>query len=133
MVRTLQTQAQAKEQADAEEKLRKRAARQAAKSVSKPADIQSVECTILPMGDGKVSMGEHVAGLGEAHYEEGETLTLELPVALSLFERGFVNFAGAREALNERNASRAAAARARADRLEEARAKALEEEAMATL
>jgi hypothetical protein len=42
-----------------------------------------VECTVLPMGDGKVSMGQHVGGLGEAHYEEGETFTVPLPIALA--------------------------------------------------
>jgi hypothetical protein len=81
------------------EALRKRAARQAAarqKDDAPPPEV--VECTVLPMGDGKISMGQHIGGLGEAHYEEGETFNVELPIAVSLYDRGFVNFPNAREA-----------------------------------
>jgi hypothetical protein len=74
------------------EALKKRAAKQAAKRELAPVIHPQAECTVLPMGDGKISMGEHIAGLGTAHYEEGETFTVDLPIALNHYERGFVNF-----------------------------------------
>lgn len=89
------------------EAIKKRAARQAAKRELAPEVHASVQCTVLPMGHDKISMGEHVAGLGTAHYEEGETFTVELPIALALYERGFVNFDGAREAAEAAKAQRA--------------------------
>lgn len=106
MARTLKTQAEAKEQFEAEEALRKRAARQAAQVLQSPEVIPMVTCTVLPMGDGKISMGQHVGGLGEAHYEEGETFDVILPVALTLYRRGFVNFPDAK-AVNEAENARA--------------------------
>ncbi len=81
-----------------DEAIRKRAARQAAKRELAPLDVPQVECTVLPAGHDKISMGIHVPGLGEAHYEEGETFTAGLPSAVSLYDRGFINFEGAREA-----------------------------------
>ncbi len=82
---------------DKVEALKKRAARQAAKRELAPEVYAQVTCTVLPMGDGKISMGEHIAGLGTAHYEEGETFTVETPIAVALYRRGFVNFADAKE------------------------------------
>lgn len=103
------------------ERLKKRAARQAAKRELAPTNYPSVECVVLPMGDGKISMGIHIPSLGEAHYEEDEKFTTQLPTAISLYERGYVNFEGAREAL-------AAAKKARAgDDAAEAAAKALQD------
>lgn len=87
-----------KAELDKQEEIKKRAARQAAKKELAPEVHAQVECTVLPMGDGRISMGQHVGGLGEAHYEEGETFTVGMPVALSLYERGFVNFPGSKEA-----------------------------------
>src|SRR4051794_31688693 len=81
------------------EAIKKRAARQAAKRELAPEVYPVVECTVLPMGDGKISMGEHVAGLGTAHYEEGETFTVATPIAAALYARGFVNFDNAREVI----------------------------------
>jgi hypothetical protein len=92
--------------------LKKRAARQAAKRELAPEVHPFVECVVLPMGDGKISMGEHIAGLGTAHYEEGETFTIALPIATALYERGFVNFEGGKEALAELKLQRARDARA---------------------
>jgi hypothetical protein len=92
---------EAKAEIDKQEALKKRAAKQAAKRELAPETYPIVECTVLPMGDGKISMGEHVPGLGTAHYEEGETFPVILPIALALYERGYVNFEGARDAQAE--------------------------------
>lgn len=118
-----QSQAEAAEQAAKEEALRKRAARQAAARLQEDAPpVVTAECVVLPMGDGKISMGEHIAGLGTAHYEEGETFTVALPIAVALYDRGFVNFLDAKKASSDAKAERAraaaemrAAARAAAD------------------
>ena len=93
------------------EALKKRAAKQAAKRELAPDVHPEVECVVVPMGDGKISMGEHIAGLGTAHYEEGETFTVIMPIAISLYERGFVNFDGGKAKLAEVKAERAAQAR----------------------
>ena len=90
---------EAKAELEKQEALKKRAAKQAAKRELVPVVHPQAECTVLPMGDGKISMGEHVAGLGTAHYEEGETFSVDLPIALANYERGYVNFDGAKDAL----------------------------------
>lgn len=113
--------AEARAEIEKIEAIKKRAARQAAKRELAPDVHPSVECTVLPMGDGKISMGEHVAGLGTAHYEEGETFQVELPIALQLYERGFVNFPNAREALRTVQQGRAEEAAAEASRSEKLR------------
>lgn len=95
-----------KAELDQQEALKKRAAKQAAKRELAPEVHPTVDCTVLPMGDGKISMGEHIGGLGTAHYEEGETFTVQLPVALALYERGFVNFDGAKDAFAKLNDKR---------------------------
>lgn len=64
----------------------------AALATSDPASIQVVECVVLPLGSGKISMGQHIGGLGEAHYEEDETFKVPLSVAEELKSRGYVNF-----------------------------------------
>ena len=87
------------EELAAADAVRKRAARQAAKQELAPQAVPTVTCTVLPQGHDKISMGQHVSGLGEAHYEEGETFTIGLPIAIRLYARGFVNFEGARAAL----------------------------------
>lgn len=99
--------------------LKKRAAKQAAKRELAPVVHPQVECIVLPQGDGKISMGEHIAGLGTAHYEEDETFTVDLPIATLLYERGYVNFEGGKEAL----------AKLKLERARQARAGAAEEEA----
>jgi len=58
-----------------------------------------VDCTVLPLGDGHISMGEHIAGLGTVHYEEGEVFPCPLPTAVLHYVRGWVNFEGAKEAV----------------------------------
>jgi hypothetical protein len=87
----------AKAALEAQEALKKRAARQAAKRELAPEVYPIVQCVVLPMGDGKISMGEHVAGLGTAHYEVEETLSVQTPIAVALYRRGFVNFDNAKE------------------------------------
>jgi len=106
MVQKVTSQAEARELIEKQEALRKRAAKQAAKTLVNPVEIPTVECVVLPQGDGKISMGEHVPGLGTAHYEEGETFTIQLPIAVALYDRGFVNFEGAREASQKARAER---------------------------
>lgn len=100
------------EELKAQESIRKRAAKQAAKRELAPVAPDIVECTVLPLGHEKVSMGVHAGGLGEAHYEEGEEFHVALPIALALYRRGYVNFPGAREA---QEAERKAMAQAEID------------------
>lgn len=91
------TNSNAKADIDAQEALKKRAARQAAKRELMPTTFEGVVCEVLPMGADKISMGEHVPGLGEAHYEEGETFETGANIAVALYKRGYVNFPNARE------------------------------------
>lgn len=106
---TLKTQAEARIEAEKAEQMKKRAARQAAKRIIDPASIPTVECVVLPKGDGKISMGEHVPPFGTAHYDEGETFDCMLPIAIELYERGYVNFEGARDKVQEAREARHAA------------------------
>ena len=82
-----------------QEKIKKRAAKQALKREAAPDVIEIVKCTVLPLGDGRISMGQHIGGLGTAHYEEGETFPCQLPTAVLHYVRGWVNFDGAKEAV----------------------------------
>lgn len=70
--------------------LRAKAARQASKDLS--ADVAPPECTVrvLKMGADKISTGQHVAGIGEVHYEFAETFKVARPIAQALEDRGFV-------------------------------------------
>lgn len=113
--------AEARAEIEKVEAIKKRAARQAAKRELAPQTHPTVECTVLPMGDGKISMGEHVAGLGTAHFEEGETFSTDLPIALALYERGYVNFPNARETLKAAQQERADEAALEASRSEKLR------------
>jgi hypothetical protein len=110
------------------EAMKKRAARQAARTAVAEADIPMVEVTILPAGDGKVSMGEHFAALGDAHYEEGETANLQLPIAVSLYDRGYVNFEGAKQASAEAKEKRLQAIRERREAERRAREEMTDDE-----
>lgn len=110
------------------EAMRKRAARQAARDHSDPVDLPTVQVTILPMGDGKVSMGEHFAALGDAHYEEGETPTFILPVAVTLYDKGYVNFEGAKEASEAARQQRQEAIRLRREAERRAREEMTDDE-----
>jgi hypothetical protein len=120
----VQSQAETREILAQMDTLKKRAARQALKDTRDQTDIPTVEVTILPMGDGQVSMGEHFGGIGDAHYEAGEKATLLLPVAIALFDRGFVNFEGAKEASEEARKARMAQARQRAEAMRRAQEEA---------
>lgn len=99
MVQKTNSATEGKEELARQESIRKRAAKQAAKRELAPLDVPVVECVVLPAGHEKISMGVHVGGLGEAHYEEGETFPVELPIALALYKKGYVNFEGARAAI----------------------------------
>lgn len=91
----------AKAEIEAQEAMKKRAAKQASKRELAPDDLPQVECTVLPLGDGHISMGQHIGGLGDVHYEEGESFTCDLPIAIQHYVRGWVQFPGAREALKD--------------------------------
>lgn len=89
------SQAEAAEAKAKEEALRKRAARQAAaklKEDAPPPDV--VSCRVLKAGDGRVSMGIHIAGVGDAFYERGETFKIERSIAADLEDRGLVEIEG---------------------------------------
>lgn len=115
---------EAKAELEKLEALKKRAAKQALKRELAPEVVPHVECTVLPLGDGKISMGQHVGGLGEVHFEEGETFPCPLPTAIIHYEKGWVSFEGARDAVAEAKAARAPMERA------EARAKALQDKVL---
>jgi hypothetical protein len=82
--------AAAAEQIALEEAARKRAARQAARNDMEPEAVPVVTVRVLPKGADKISMGVHAAGVGEAHYERGETFPVALDIATELEDRGFV-------------------------------------------
>lgn len=89
------SQAEAAEQAAKEDALRKRAARQAASKLKEEAPpAVMVKCRVLKAGDGKVSMGEHIGGIGDAFYERGETFEIEESIGLALEDRGLVEIEG---------------------------------------
>lgn len=67
------SEAAKREQAEIEAKRRIKAAKQASKTAREAEDPKLVQCKVLPLGDGRISTGEHVAGIGEVHYEEDET------------------------------------------------------------
>lgn len=71
--KTPPTEAQKREMAEIEAKKRIKAAKQASK-IAKDAEAPVLKhCKVLHLGDGRISTGEHVAGIGEVHYEEDET------------------------------------------------------------
>lgn len=87
--------AAAAEEAAKQEALKKRAARQAAAKLREdapPPDL--VSCRVLKNGDGRVSMGQHVPGVGDAFYEKGETFRIERGIAVELEDRGYVEIEG---------------------------------------
>lgn len=81
-------------QADINAEARARAARQAAKEAKPVEPEQIVSCRVLKKGDGKISTGQHFGGIGEVHYEKGETLKAPKGTAEELEERGFVEIEG---------------------------------------
>lgn len=72
-----------------QEDLRTRAARQRADN-GLPDPIVMVRVRITKAGNGKISMGTHVPGIGEACFEWKEETSLPEPVATILEDRGFV-------------------------------------------
>lgn len=62
----------------------------AAGELAAPPPVDTVTCRVTKTGDGKVSMGEHIAGLGEAHYEFKEEFQIAKDIAEELEQRGFV-------------------------------------------
>jgi hypothetical protein len=77
--------------------LRKRAARQAAGELHRPASPEMVRVRVLKLGADRVSMGVHIAGVGEAYYEQGEAFDLEAPIAEALEDKGYVEITGPAE------------------------------------
>lgn len=77
-----------------EQEMRKRAARQAAGALANPQAVEKVRVRVLKLGDGKIAMGVHIAGIGDAHYERGEQFDIELPIAQSLEDKGYVEIEG---------------------------------------
>lgn len=49
-----------------------------------------VGARVTKKGDGKVSMGEHIAGLGDLTYDRNEIVRFPETIALALEERGWV-------------------------------------------
>lgn len=86
----IKTQHDARKEAEAAESAKKRAARQAAKVEVAQEAPENVTVRVLKKGHEKISMGIHVAGVGEAHYDHGETFEVALPIAEALEERGYV-------------------------------------------
>lgn len=91
----LKTQEEARKEAEAAESLRKRAAKQAAVAEVVQVAPENVTVRVLKKGHEKISMGVHVPGIGEAHYDHGETFTVALPIAEELEERGYVEIVSA--------------------------------------
>jgi hypothetical protein len=77
------------EQQAADAELRIRAARQRA-AAGVPDPIESVKVRVTKQGDGKISMGKHVPGIGEAYYEWKEEFSIPEPIAKALEDRFLV-------------------------------------------
>lgn len=65
-------------------------ARAARAAVDGAAEDPLVEVRITKLGDGKVSMGQHVPPFGEAHYAWKEQPSFPRSIAKALEDRGFV-------------------------------------------
>lgn len=73
----------------AEERARRqRAARDFLEQEEKP--VEMVKVRVTKNGHGRVSMGEHIAAVGDAHYEHKEEFEAERSIAEALQDRGFV-------------------------------------------
>lgn len=51
-------------------------------------------CRVLPNGDGKVSTGVHIAGVGDDFYEKGDEFSVPGKIAAELQDRGLVEVMG---------------------------------------
>jgi hypothetical protein len=95
----VQSQAEAREAIEQQVELRKRAARQAAAQIDNPVEVAVVNVRVLPLGDGKISMGVHIGGVGEAFYEKGEIIqAMPEPRAQALEGVGYVEIVAAKAA-----------------------------------
>lgn len=74
--------------------LRKRAARQAAGQLNAPLVVERVRVLVTKLGADKISMGIHIAGIGDAYYEQGEEFDAERPLAEALEDKGMVMILG---------------------------------------
>jgi hypothetical protein len=75
----------------AQEDMRLRAARQRADaSLAPPEPVANVMVRVTKQGDSKISMGIHVAGIGEAYYRWKEEFSVAPDIAAELEERYFV-------------------------------------------
>lgn len=86
----ISSQAEARIAAEEEAAVRQRAARQAANVAVDQPPPTIVKVRVTKMGAGKVSMGVHVPGVGDAFYEKDEMPEFELSIAQSLEDRGYV-------------------------------------------
>lgn len=93
-----QNMVESREELERQEAAKKRAARQAARPDFEPEKVAMVTCRVLPMGADKISMGIHVSGVGEAHYEHGETFEVSEPIAKALEARGYAEIQRAKAA-----------------------------------
>jgi hypothetical protein len=75
--------------------LRRRAARQAAAAGGAAPPVEKVRVQVTRLGADKISMGMHIAGIGEAFYEKDEEFDADKPIADGLEVRGFVVIKGA--------------------------------------
>lgn len=90
MSRAPTSQGAAREAVAQNEERRIRAARQAARTLTAETELPMVKCRVTKLGDGKISTGEHVAGIGEVHFEKGEEFPARKDIADALEDRGFV-------------------------------------------
>lgn len=74
--------------------IRDRAARQAHTEAEELRVAEMIEVKVTKAGHGKISMGIHVPGIGDAHYERGETFMLAEPIALAQEANGYVRIVG---------------------------------------
>lgn len=73
----------------AERQARAKAIRDAKTDGERTAPTNTVTVRILPLGDGMVSTGEHVAGMGDVTFEHRDTTALALTVAEELQRQGY--------------------------------------------
>jgi len=88
------SQADAIKAAELDAELRRRAARQAAIGAATATPVERVRVQVTRAGADKISMGVHVASIGEAYYEKDEEFDAEKPIADALELRGFVVIKG---------------------------------------
>lgn len=78
------------EAADEREKKSRRLTKEAEARADAKNGAEFVEVRILPLGDGKVSTGQHQPGVGDVCYARGQNAKLLPETAAALEKRGFV-------------------------------------------